>query len=381
MHTLTRQDIEQFSTEQEEPVVSIYMPTHRVSGPEVQQDKIKLKNYLQDARKQLEALGVKSRTIDQQLKPAEQLVDDEYFWSHQDHGMALLLGPDEHRIYQTPYSFAPVTTVGPRYHIKQLLPVLDDTFYYYILQLSPNSVRLLRAKQDTVDEIENELLPSNLTEALGVEDDKPHLSFHTGTGGKGAVFHGHSDINNYKKSELQKFIRLVADRVNQMIGEKDALLVLACTEPIEAMFRKNYTGKQLHSSYLSGSFDETNAQELHGQSMPLMEEVLDAEVNQVLSKLDELTAQNSDKALTDIHDVFDVLKSGDVQNLLVAQDDARWGEVEDGAIKRLEEDYVPGLVDIGDVAAATAFESRRDVFIVPSIKLPEGCVVAALLHE
>ena len=380
MHTLTRQDLENFTKAQNSPVVSIYMPTHRISGPEVQQDKIKLKNYLQEARKQLEALGVKSQDIDKQLKPADQLIDDEYFWSHQDHGIALMLGRDQHRIYKTPYSFAPIMTVGKRYHIKQLLPILDDTFYYYILQLSPNSVRLLRAKHDTIDEIDDDLLPQNLTDALGTENDKPHLSFHTGTAGKGAVFHGHNDINSYKKSELQKFTRMVADKVDSILKGKGAPLVLACVEPMEAMFRKVYSGKQLHSSYLSGSFDEASAQDLHSQSLPLVEDVLNSRSNQALAELKKYIEQNSDKALLDIHDVFEGLGSGKVSKLLVAQDESVWGEAEDSSVSRVEDEHITGLHDLTDVAAASAFDLGREVFVVAQDEMPDGCQLAAILH-
>ncbi len=380
MHTLTKQDLENFTKKQDNPVVSIYMPTHRISGPDVQQDKIKLKNYLQDARKQLEALGVKSQDIDGQLKPAEQLIDDEYFWSHQDHGIAIMLDQNQHNIYKTPYSFAPIMTVGKRYHIKQLLPILDDTFYYYVLQLSPNSVRLLRAKHDTIDEIDDELLPQNLTDALGTENDKPHLSFHTGTAGKGAVFHGHGDINSYKKSELQKFTRMVADKIDHILKGKEAPLVLACVEPMEAMFRKAYSGKQLHSSYLSGSFDEISPQELHAQSLPVVKDVLNARSNQALTDLKKLIEQNSDKAVTDIHDVFEGLDSGKVSKLFVAQDESVWGEVEDGSVSRVEDEHITGLHDLTDVAAASAFDLGREVFVVAQDEMPDGCQLAAILY-
>src|SRR5680860_777342 len=50
------------------PAVSIYLPTHRV-GPEIQQDPIRLRNLLQDARGRLAAEGMRGPEADALLRP------------------------------------------------------------------------------------------------------------------------------------------------------------------------------------------------------------------------------------------------------------------------------------------------------------------------
>jgi hypothetical protein len=59
--------------------VSIYLPTHR-ADPETHQDPIRLKNLLREAEIRLHALGLCATTAHELLKPARQLLEQEYFW-------------------------------------------------------------------------------------------------------------------------------------------------------------------------------------------------------------------------------------------------------------------------------------------------------------
>lgn len=382
MHTITHEDVQRFSTANyEQPVVSLYMPTHRVSGPDFHQDKINFKNSLSEAKKQLQSLGVRDQDIEQQLQPAEKLINDDYFWSHQDHGLAVLLTPDEHRIYQTPYHFDQLLAVSYRLHIKPLLPILGDTFYYYILAFSPNAVRLLRAKRTHVDELDAKELPSDITDALGEENDSPHLNFHTGTGGGGAIFHGHGDLSSYKKTELQKYVRYVGERLQTVIGDGQAQVVLACVDSLEAMFRKTFPSNRLHHRHLSGNFDETTAQELHQQTLPLITEDLEADWQRNQIEFEQLRQQHPERVSTDVYTVAEQLSHGAIKSLFVPRQPHMWGEYhDDGSIPRLQPDYVPGLSDISDALAAHAYTTGREVYVVDTADMPEDSPAAAIFY-
>lgn len=381
MDILSSDDVRHLSLPQEEPVVSIYMPTLRIAGPDFHKDRIQFKNQLRDARRQLQALGVRDKTITPQLHPADQIAKDEYFWAHQDHGLAVLLGRDFSRIYRLPYSFTPLTTVATRYHIKQLLPILGDNYHYYILQISPQQVRLLRATTTRVDILPDQQLPENITDALGEEDTEDRINFRPGTSPSGgAIFHGHGDIKNYKKTELQKYARVVAKRVETLLKNSRAQLVLACAEEFEPMFRKVYHGPQLHGEHLSGNFDEVTPGELHQQTLPKIRDQLEADKTQALEHYHALYKQGAEHVSDAINEVLTATHDGRAATVFARRQPHYWGEVTEGAITRLEERYVPGLVDPSDVAAANAYLAGREVYITEADDVPGDPAAAVILY-
>src|SRR5215207_478989 len=101
MDLLPRGELEKLVEECGWPCVSILLPTHRV-GTETQQDPIRLKNLLGEAREDLLANGLRSIEVDQILEPARELLADEVFWRYQSDGLALFLSRNDFRSYRLP---------------------------------------------------------------------------------------------------------------------------------------------------------------------------------------------------------------------------------------------------------------------------------------
>lgn len=378
---VTADDVVRLSRPQTAPVVSIYLPTQRITSRDFEQDKIQFKNYVRHVRAQLKQLGIRDKIIDQQLHPAWQLLDDEYFWTHQDNGLAVLLGPDASRVYQTAYTFQPLCAVAPRFHIKQLLPILQDDYYYYILRLSPKCVQLLRATSTRIEPITMEQLPSDITDALGEETDSPGLSFHPGggSGGSGAFFHGHGDINNYKKEELQKFVRVIAERLQTHLRGQ-APLILACADQLEASFRHVYKDKQLHANHLSGNFDNATDEQLHEQTLPHLKQRLEADKSRALERYQQLSHQEPERTAGEMQDIMSAAYSGEVETLLVQDTPRYWGVIQEDSVTQWGAEAEPGLSDITDVAAAYAHSYGRDVYLTKEGELPGDTAMAAIVY-
>ena len=90
MDILTKDELKTLIEHQDEASVSIFMPTHRV-GRETQQDPIRLKNLLGEAKAQLTANGVRAPEARKWLEPAQALLEDQDFWQHQSEGLALFI--------------------------------------------------------------------------------------------------------------------------------------------------------------------------------------------------------------------------------------------------------------------------------------------------
>ena len=121
-----RKDLDELFAIGAQPAVSLYLPTH-VAGREIRQDAIRLKNLLAQTADRLHAEWRRSE-IDAFPAPAALLVlvEDENFWRHQENGLAVFPAPDFSRVYKLPLARAEEAVVGPHFHIKPLLPILDD---------------------------------------------------------------------------------------------------------------------------------------------------------------------------------------------------------------------------------------------------------------
>lgn len=68
--------------------VSIFMPAHR-AGAETQQDRIRLKNLLREAERQLVEAGLRTPDAAAIPEPGQALLAESDFWQHQSDGLAV----------------------------------------------------------------------------------------------------------------------------------------------------------------------------------------------------------------------------------------------------------------------------------------------------
>ena len=120
----------------------MFLPAHRVS-PESGQDRIRLKNLLNEAEERLVAGGLRPPAARDVLQPGRELLQADPFWSYQSDGLALFLAPGWSRVFRLPLDLPELLVVADRFHVKPLLPLLANDYRFYVLALSQNEVRLL----------------------------------------------------------------------------------------------------------------------------------------------------------------------------------------------------------------------------------------------
>ena len=96
--------------------VSIYMPVVRAAGADIQQNPVRLRNLLREARERLVAGGLRSPEAMRLLSPVEDLTGNVSFWLERGDGLAVFVSRDVFHYYRLPYRFqelAVVTTPMP----------------------------------------------------------------------------------------------------------------------------------------------------------------------------------------------------------------------------------------------------------------------------
>jgi len=253
--------------------VSLYIPTHR-SGPEAQQDPIRLKNHIRRAEERLVGTGVRRREASEILHPARELIGDEAFWRHQSGGLALFLRAGWFRCYRLPLIFDESVVVSDRFHVSALLPLLAGDGHFFVLALSENEARLLAGTRFAVHVVNVPGLPAGVKDALRFDDPQKEVGSHAAErGGPGArvVLHGQGIGAEVQKERLGRYLHAVDGAVRRSLREQQAPLVLAGVEYVRSMYRGINTYPHLLEEGISGSPDRASSEELHTRAWALVE--------------------------------------------------------------------------------------------------------------
>jgi Bacterial archaeo-eukaryotic release factor family 3 len=273
MDVLSRDDLDLLVRQSRWPCVSLYMPTHR-SGPETQQDPIRLKNLIRRAEERLAAAGIRRPDASEVLRPARELLEDEAFWRHQSEGIALFLRTGWFRSYRLPLAFEELVVASDRFHVSALLPLLTGDGRFFVLALSENEARLLAGTRFNVHVVNVPGLPAGVKDALRYDDPQRELGSHAAdSGGPGArvVLHGQGIGAEVQKERLGRYLRAVDGAVRRSLRDQQAPLVLAGVEYVRAMYRDVNTYPHLLAAGISGSPDRTSSEELHTRAWSLVE--------------------------------------------------------------------------------------------------------------
>jgi hypothetical protein len=305
--------------------VSIFLPTHR-AGAQTQQHPIRLKNLLREAEEQLLTKGLRAPEAEQLLGPARELLDDSVFWRHQSDGLAVFLSRGVFRYYRLPLNFEDLVVVADRYYLRPLLPLLTGDGQFYVLALSQNEVRLLRATRHSVSEVELKGLPESLADTLRYDDQEKQLQSHTSTaGGRGdraAIFHGHEPDDD-PKDDILRYFRQIDRGVREQLKGSKAPLVLVGVDYLLPIYRKASRYPHTIDEGVTGNPERLRPEELHERAWDAVQPRFSEAQQKAAARYRQLagTGQTS----RDVREIVVAAYSGRVETLFATSGAQRWG--------------------------------------------------------
>ena len=295
------------------------------AGREVQQNEIRWKNLVSEARKKLIELGKTEEQADSLLEPAANKISDPNFWQHQNNGLVFFIDESNSCYVETCCSVEETVVIGESFFLRPIVKAANDQSNCFIIAASPNRVRLFEVSGDQIVDVKLESLPENLQDALNIDEYVSALQFHSTSQGSGnstqsAVHHGHggSDPDVKKQDELlQYFHRLDAALADYLAG-KDTPLVFAGVDSVFPIYRKANSYKYLVDESLPGNPDDASPQDLHAAVTPVLE-------NMQSKLLKETVAAYQDKAHTDwasndAAEIYAAAKMGQVDELFISDE-------------------------------------------------------------
>lgn len=308
--------------------ISVFMPTHR-AGQEVneKQDQIKLKTQVQKVANELELRQLDNRTIEQLLKPINELVNDSVFWSHQSDGLAIFRNMHSFEYYTLPVAFDSFTYVSDHFYLKPMVSYLNDDGKYYLLALSLSEVKLFEGFPHQIKEIELEdLLPEKLQEVVGHDFKEKHLQFRSGqtssTTNQG-MYHGHGKGNEETKHEIIKYFRAINKGLMRVIKTRKRPLVLATVDYLYPLYKEVNEYQNLWKEFIAGNPEHEDPVLLHEKTRALLKEYFADDRKKVRENFEQ--AISSKLASYKEEEIIPAAFNQRIETLIVKNRETLWG--------------------------------------------------------
>jgi len=379
---ISRPTIQAILEGQEGFCISIYLPTH-LTGPDTEQDPIRLHNLLRDAESQLTSLGLRKPEATALLEPARKLVKDQAFWEHQREGLALFLSSTAFQYYRLPVSFDEMVYVGERFYCKPLLPLFSGDGKFYILTLSQQTRRLYECSQYRVREIGLEEIPDNLEQALPYEDHEQQLQFHTGAPStanrRGAMFHGQGTGHDDTTERIIRYFQQVETGVFEVLKDQQAPLLLAAVDHYHHLYHEINRYPHLLKEGITKNADELSPVQLHEHAWPMVQPLFEQPLSGSKARYQDLAGTG--RTSNQISDIVLAAVHGRIDVLFVEASAQEWGVV----------DFIHNTVEISqqekctpqellDLAAIHTFIKGGAVYALVQEDMPESSNVAAIFR-
>jgi hypothetical protein len=373
MSKMTSETLRELAGWGEGPCVSLYLsldPKH----PDVDADRVALKNLVRAARRELEATSTRRRPeIDELLTPAERLLAAER-WPLGSRGYGIFAAPGHVVETDVDTGVPSLAVVADRFVVTPLVGALRRADRFYVLALSQNRVRLFRAVGGGLVDVVVPGLPVSRQAALWYEHHERLLNVHGGghfgvdtlTGTR----HGSASAHDLHKEQLTRFFRAVDDRLSVVLRHERAPVFVAGIGSELAAYREANRHPYLAGVVDTGSPERLTPAELYERVLPAAAEVLDAPRREVLERINA-----SSLPLDSIAAILQACGEGRVAAVVARPDRLVWGRLDPLEV-HAERD--PSDVELVSVTIAAALDQGAAVYPAAPGELRGDAPIAAV---
>jgi len=363
----TRAEIERLLTTRGPACVSIYLPTSPITQ-DAQGDRIELKNLASEAAAQLRDGEASPHDIAAIEEPLQDLVDDGDFWARQSHSLAIFATPSSVKTFRVPNRLGTFVEVSDRFHLKPLLRVVTFPQAAFVLALAQGSVRLLELTADLPPfEVHVPDLPTDVASAVGKASIADRSASRRIQGSEG------------QKVRMGQYARQVDHALRPVLAGQELPLILASTEPLDAIFRSLNTYPHLARAGIAGSAGQASDADLAAAARTVLDGIYADELAAVRELFEARSAQG--RARTDVADVARASTYGAVDTVLVDIDETVPGTIdeESGAVTFAEHDDAVNYGVVDEIARRVLLTGGK-VLAVRRDDIPGQSSVAAILR-
>ncbi|WP_236796580.1 hypothetical protein [Amycolatopsis sp. GM8] len=360
----TRSEIDALWQAEAPAAVSIYLETTPESSGEA--ERIAYKNAVREALTQVGDADKEELTgLAEQLGVLDDAGSEE-FWRHQARSLAVFAGSASLRSFRLPNRLTPVVVGGNRFYVKPLMRAVTFPQTAFVLALAQGSVRLLETTPDTPPrEVQVPELPADVASAVGKSSIKDRAPIRRVQGTEG------------QKLRMAQFSRQVDSALREVLPGHGVPLVVAATEPLDAIFRAHCRYPDLVPYSVPGNPEARGDAEL----VTAARAVLDRWYADQLEKDKQTFAERAEQGRTsiDVAELAHFATRGAVDTLFVDIDAAVPGEIDEfGEVTFAAQQAGSGGV-VGEIARRAWLSGAR-LLAVRHEDVPGGGDVAGILR-
>lgn len=368
------------------PCVSMYLPTHRSGRKEIQEDPIRLKNAIGEAKERLAEAGYPKDQAAKSLDAASDLVLSQSFWLYQSDGLAVFASPDLFRYYRLPVKFRDEVVVADHFSIKQLVPLFSEDGRFFILALSQRQVRFFEATRLAIQERTVPDMPKSIADIKQYEEAEDYLQGHITVPVSRAprttvVFHGQGSIADkatYKKDVVQ-FLQAVARMVEKYLNSDAAPLILAGVEYELSLYRQVNSYHNLLEEGIAGNPEGIDDKEIHEAAWGVVEPHFAQSRRTILSHYADLV--KSGRASDSLETILPAALHGRVRALFIRTDVPVWGKFDSDALSTaIHDSQEQGDIDLVDLATVYVLQHQGMIYGLQKEEMPTESPHAAIFR-
>ncbi len=373
MPILTREQFEKLAKFDNNPCISMFMPTDRQGKDVLQEkDRIQLKSQWKKATEKLKEKGLSQDKIDNIGKPLENLLDDSDFWRHQSDGLAIFLADGFMETFTVPVNFEAFTYISDHFYLKPLIPMFSGDTRFYLLELQMDKVKLYEGNMYSIGEINvKDLVPARLEDRVGYDYEEKtlqHRSQNPVTGD--TTMHGQGAAERDRKNEFLRFFRAVDKGLHEILKDEKVPLVVACQDYLFPIYEEASTYKRLYSKSVPGNpQDYENMFALHAAALDILEPQFNKEKEQKMTQFREM---NPSRTSTSVSEIIPAIYEGKVDTLFLQNREDIWGNYnENMASVDVQDEQSSANLSLMNLAAVKVMEQGGQVYLIENEFMPD----------
>jgi hypothetical protein len=266
------------------------------------------------------------------LAPAHALAADELFWRHQARGLAVFVAPGGFfQAHKLSVEVAEAQHVGPRAHVKPLLPLLADDGRFYVLTAQVADTKLYLGTRHGLSEMDVDI-PRTVAEVTAETDyeNTRHAApaarpRSAGPVGMPGTHNFGEDPEEQRKAQLVEHLRRLHNALErELAGDRTPIVVVAQPE-MQGHLRALAKNIKFLEERVQKDPSAMKEQEIHEAAYEIVRPLFARDREHALDKFRALAGSNDARASSDLRAVVGGARFQRVDTLFLAEGVEVWG--------------------------------------------------------
>lgn len=378
---LTRQEVKELGFSSG-PAITLLLPVNS-PGNGRRTVAARLRTAVTEAEQKLTARQIVSGTTRKLTEPIAGLADE---LAREISGETLVILRSEERLkhYWVPDKLNKAVIVADNFYLRPFLKPFEAERLFYILALSQKDIRLLRATENSAEEVDlRDRVPRSIGEFL--QSDKPdHVQDNRGAPGpgagssKGVMFTTNTD-REARDEYLLHFYKAVGHGVSEILrGQEKVPLVPVGVEYELALFKQVNTWQNTCGDGVRGAPNGLKGGDMHARALECMNRIYETELEEILAHHNR---QGGDNATAGVNDIVKAAYDGRVLHLFAAENGQAMGNFDEAAHRaRTHQVARSGDEDLINAAAVQTISHGGRVHVLPQARVPANRPLAAIMR-